>query len=290
MSKSLDLLFFKALKQAAKSTRQYEPTLNRKTRVPADLRSRIKQRAKWETMEMPKRTGQYAYVKYEKIAPGQFGYKGFATEYISQLTKADVKKWEKLYFEPHLLANQKIGKIVFQKYQDTWHHYPVDEQRGTSAVHISTAASDIIHHLAINIESFKHHPASIKREIERAFGDKPNDMRHYKALVAESNRTGMPQHYKDDLIKHDKRALSYRDPSLPFGWVLRTHGTHIIDPLELWDGKLPGASVKSYLSTFEAEKTALYAWDGARLIKKSPEQMTEWLDSQYKSHQRLNRE
>jgi hypothetical protein len=48
----------------------------------------------------------------------------------------------------------------------------------------------------------------------------------YNTLCAESERTGLPECYKDDLHKHDAHRLQ-QNGFQEFMWVLRTHGTHM---------------------------------------------------------------
>lgn len=52
----------------------------------------------------------------------------------------------------------------------------------------------------------------------------------YDLLVQEANDIGWPQHYKNDLLVHDKNRLNEEDAPKFFGWVLRQCGTEIIDP------------------------------------------------------------
>jgi len=272
-TKKFDVLFHKALKQAAKSTREYDPKLNRETRVPAPFRPLVKQRAKWETMEEPKR-GQHVYLKYQTtLRP--------VRDLISQLSKADIKKWEKAHFEPSLLEREKVGKIVFEQYRDVWHHHPVDRRGESTRIKIMSVAGDIIRHFTIDMKD--HSIYSIKREMERVLGEKPNDMRHYKAIVAEAERMGMPQRFTDDLFVHDKHELKYKDPSLPFGWVLRMSGTHIIDPYAKSNGEDAGGLIKALIGFSSSENTTFYIWSGNTLKKTTPEHMRTWLN---RLHQR----
>lgn len=284
MSKAdFNLLFMKALKSAAKTTRTYDEKVGRYARVPTELRPTIKQRAKWQSTEMAKPGGSHVFIKYDNIhAPH---YKG---ERIYQLSKADVKKWEKEHFEPSLIGT-RIGKPVFEMYQGVWHHFPHDFYGRGSSVSISSADGDIVRHFALNFDTYGRH--GIKAAIQRSFDAKPNDMRHYKALLAESKKTGLPTRFKDDVIKHDKRSLTHRDPSLPFGWVLRDDGTHLVFPEAEYDGRQPSFFVDSMMKSFGAPGSlnpnlTFYAWDGTKLSRKTPAAMKEWLNDE---HRKANR-
>mgnify|MGYP001610199149 CR=1 FL=1 len=49
-------------------------------------------------------------------------------------------------------------------------------------------------------------------------------------MEAETKRTGWPVAYPGDL-QHDRRALAYMEPTMPFAWLLTERGTHLINPM-----------------------------------------------------------
>jgi hypothetical protein len=110
--------------------------------------------------------------------------------------------------------------------------------------------------------------------------------RAYLALSAEAGRVGWPTHYKRDLTYWDRNALDGRDPALPFVWVLRELGTHLVAPtqqrLNPWTGALIGGlseAIKSgcgMLRTLAREGGhRFYWWNGARLREVSPDDAIE---------------
>jgi len=74
-------------------------------------------------------------------------------------------------------------------------------------------------------------------------------------LLAEGERRGLPQFFRNDLLVHDLAALTELEGAQPsrvdrFSWVLRTSGTH------LFPGHLSVAGMKSRSS--QDEETHLF--------------------------------
>jgi hypothetical protein len=53
-------------------------------------------------------------------------------------------------------------------------------------------------------------------------------MRHYEAIEARAAELGLPKSFTTDLTEHDRAALEARDPAEPFGWIVYSHGTHLV--------------------------------------------------------------
>lgn len=75
----------------------------------------------------------------------------------------------------------------------------------------------------------------------------------FETLVAESEKVGWPEHYTDDLHKHDRRFLAERQPA-EFVWVLRQCGTFTVLG---WDDV-----AESIMKTFTDETARFYLWRG----------------------------
>ena len=60
-------------------------------------------------------------------------------------------------------------------------------------------------------------------------------MTPYETLLAASEKSQWPAHYRTDLTTHDRAALEGDDPPESFVWVLRRHGTHLCMP---WTGTI----------------------------------------------------
>ena len=108
-------------------------------------------------------------------------------------------------------------------------------------------------------------------------------MRHYQALVAESDAVGWPTRFETDLTKWDREALSERDPSLPFAWVLRPDGTGLILPSDLTPFAKSGASyvARAHADAFGIENCRFYWWDGVALRKVSLDALEDLLAVEY---------
>ena len=53
-------------------------------------------------------------------------------------------------------------------------------------------------------------------------------MTPYMTIKTEATRQNLPEHYRTDLIKHDRLQLRKKDAPTQFVWVLRQCGTHLI--------------------------------------------------------------
>lgn len=195
-----------------------------------------------------------------------------------------LRKWAEYHYEPQLVP--KIGKKVFVGFQGDWHRHPIN----FSAISESMVPQDldnkdmrIIQYESINANKKSANEIRIALEDRRT--EKKNDMRHFKAMLAESKRTKWPSSYATDLEKHDKRELSYRSPDLPVGWILRDSGTHLVFPEKKYDGSdsHPGKrNVRSMKESFGLDACRFYAWDGTALRHMQPEMWAEWIDKQHR--------
>lgn len=57
----------------------------------------------------------------------------------------------------------------------------------------------------------------------------------YRQMKAEAKRLGYPEHFRDDLIKHDRSfCAKSNEYNQNFGWIVRKCGTHILIPGSEW--------------------------------------------------------
>jgi hypothetical protein len=91
---------------------------------------------------------------------------------------------------------------------------------------------------------------------------------HWDAILAEAERVGWPVKYRRDLYVHDRAYLNQLDPSIPFVWILREHGTHLNDVTYV-DGVGHDAVhfAESVPRIFSSERCRVYTWDGRYLRK-----------------------
>lgn len=206
---------------------------------------------------------------------------------IYMLTPGDIKKWAKSDYDLSQLEHKRVGRLVFETYQGAWHFAPIKwNSDAATSVSIVSPEGEVISYKTIDFD--KHGRYSIGKALEAALGpQKKNDMRHYKALLAESKKVGWPVSYATDLTTHDERELRHRDPDMPFGWILRELGTHLILPETGYDSpaQAPGARyVASMKSSYgDLQKSCrFYRWDGHTLTLTSPEKWAEWVDKKHK--------
>lgn len=200
---------------------------------------------------------------------------------VYHLNAAAMKKWAAAHYFPPLLS--KIAKPAFVGYQGEWHKYPVNHLTGESRLSgdIDSKEMRIIHYEAIDANDKSAN--EIRALLESKRTEKKNDMRHYKAMLAESKKVGWPSAYEGDLTKHDKRELTYRSPDLPVGWILRDSGTHLVMPEKLSDGRAPGvAYYRMMKQSFGTENCRFYAWDGTVLQSMRPEAWVDWIDRKHR--------
>jgi len=85
----------------------------------------------------------------------------------------------------------------------------------------------------------------------------------YQSLVEEAKKRSRPEHYFDDLYKHDKNRLEGDHPPPVFGWVLRRSGTELLD-LRMDKRSLDGY-IEHYTYEDPKEDNLYYFFDGAVL-------------------------
>jgi hypothetical protein len=85
-------------------------------------------------------------------------------------------------------------------------------------------------------------------------------MKHYYALVNAASSLGWPEHYKGDLLEHDKAACAERDDTVPFAWSVRECGTHLIYVDSQHDADWALAC-----SGNDGSGSVYFVWDGSEL-------------------------
>jgi len=264
----LNQLYMKALRQVVSERRR---STGSPRPISKEQHPTIKAMAAFRAALMS--PSKKVYIKFSK---GQFPYTKNTNPVIYKLDGKDLREWAKAEYRPEFLSARK--KPAFQLYHNAWHFYPVDWREHT-AVKIDSPEGEIISYKTIDFDKAGDR-WGITKTIEAALVPKKNDMRHYKALLAESKKAGWPKDYATDLTKHDHRELRHRDPDLPFGWALRESGTHLLLPEHGWDNKPPSASIKS-IDSFGGDPL-FYTWDGTTLSKRSHEAWGEWMDRKYR--------
>lgn len=101
--------------------------------------------------------------------------------------------------------------------------------------------------------------------------------RAYHAISQEAGAVGWPTSYSEDLTVHDRRTCAERDASVPFAWILRECGTHII--------AADADGAKLILNCFApgswGDKARYYTWDGRRLREVADyKALAKWADGQ----------
>ena len=202
-------------------------------------------------------------------------------DFVYELNAPAVKKWAKDFYSETSLEAGRAGKKIFRTYQGGWTKYPVTETFPKN-IELQSKEGEIIHYLSIPIHG--KGSREIATFIEQKQHPLTNDMSHYKALLAESKKTKLPESYATDLTNHDKRELSHRLPHLSFGWILRKGGTSIVFPEAKVDSKYgsrPSVWTKIEEGTFGKDYDSLfYTWDGKHLAKRTPSAWGEWMDRQ----------
>ena len=94
----------------------------------------------------------------------------------------------------------------------------------------------------------------------------------YRAIKAEASRVGWPEHFREDLTRHDRATLSRKDAPREFGWVLRRCGTHLLAPGgTTWDFLWAIAVVRNEA---RSDGPYRYYWfDGERLYQITAEEL-----------------
>ena len=103
-------------------------------------------------------------------------------------------------------------------------------------------------------------------------------MTPYMTIKAEALRQNMPEHYRTDLITHDRQILSKKDAPAQFVWVLRTCGTHLIGKYSDDDAQRK-LFARTYLeSILESNPKALfYIYRGGQLVRATYDNCREFL-------------
>lgn len=130
-------------------------------------------------------------------------------------------------------------------------------------------------------------------------------MKAYEALVAESERLGMPRSFKTDLTTHDKAWIE-RHSDAPFLWCLYEGGTHLMSsPLSSetvrcvvnpdgtpihWTPAMRSVRWRCATNWIQArdvithmtslEGARLYEWNGCELRPCTPERAAQFLSGE----------
>jgi hypothetical protein len=187
------------------------------------------------------------------------------------------------------LVLEKHGKKILQMYQGDWTHFPVTE-RFPKSIQVGSKEADIVLYVSLDVTKISS-STTLANEIKHRQFPAKNDMRHYKAMLATSKKTGLPKSFQTDLTKHDHRELTYRSPELPVGWILRDSGTNLVFPeldVEVTNNKhaSPSAWVKIMEGSYGLSGTKFYTWDGVALHEKTPSAWGEWIDGK---HRQMNK-
>jgi hypothetical protein len=214
-------------------------------------------------------------------------------EAVFELSPVATKKWltADYYDGPLKKSLEKFGKKIMVPYQGGMTKFPITEMH-PQGIKIMSKEGDIFHYLAIKLDG-KQSIREIETLVKEKQFPKKNDMRHYKALVATSKKVGWPKNYGTDLTTHDKKALTYRLPDLPFGWILRESGTYMVFPEQTVSvtsdrNAPPSHWVSSMRKNYEDIDAhyKFYVWDGLALIHKTPDTWGEWMDTK---HRQMNK-
>lgn len=74
-------------------------------------------------------------------------------------------------------------------------------------------------------------------------------MKAYEALFAVAEKVGWPEYYRDDLVVHDKAAVEESGDDVPYVWVLRDRGTHLVPITGTWDSR---STIEAYVKGFDS--------------------------------------
>jgi hypothetical protein len=89
--------------------------------------------------------------------------------------------------------------------------------------------------------------------------------RAYRAMLAEARRTGWPERFRSDLVRHDRNRLWTMPDGQPFLWVLRECGTCLFairaDPID-GAGHMVWHAPEFVADAFGPDKCRFYVWDG----------------------------
>jgi hypothetical protein len=205
---------------------------------------------------------------------------------VYELNGAAVKTWnDKYYLSPSALEGGRIGKKIYQVYQGGWTKSPITERfptmiEGYTPEGGHTKDVDIINFKAIVIE--KKTQGAIRHLLAEHQHPKKNDMSHYKALITESKKVGWPKSFQTDLTRHDHKELEHRLPELPFGWILRESGTHLVFPEVDFQSTSASGRPSNWVKTIQnsfGENAIYYTWDGSHLAKRNPDSWGEWMNA-----------
>ena len=86
--------------------------------------------------------------------------------------------------------------------------------------------------------------------------------RVWKELLSVAKKLGLPRSYQRDLTKWDKEALSKKDESEAFVWVLYDCGTHLINN----ESKII-ETFREVLQTCFTIDRHCFLWNGKRLVE-----------------------
>ena len=95
----------------------------------------------------------------------------------------------------------------------------------------------------------------------------------YDKLLAISTAVGWPEIYKDDLLVHDKVALTDLPTDICFAWALRDTGTHLIVCEDDFASDWADA-----INHYE-KRHRWFWWDGKTLVEREFKQIDDLIDA-----------
>jgi len=112
----------------------------------------------------------------------------------------------------------------------------------------------------------------------------PYHRRAYLAISQEAGAVGWPMHYREDLTVHDRGLCEKTDPSMPFAWILRESGTHLMvidaDPADRSGNTVHGLIRNCFGPGSWGDAARFYKWDGHKLREvENHEALARWAET-----------
>lgn len=86
----------------------------------------------------------------------------------------------------------------------------------------------------------------------------------YETLLKVSKELRMPKMYRTDLTFHDKKLLLSKDAPKRFGWILREHGTILVEHEKDGGNR---ESIEYFVNHKYWDERIYFYWDGSSLVK-----------------------
>lgn len=122
----------------------------------------------------------------------------------------------------------------------------------------------------------KHYPviaAAGTGQQEAASYYRPAPSPVYLLLETKAQEFGWPEHYRDDLLVHDRTQLSRPDAPSQFAWVLRRHGTNLHSPRDT------GAPewIEAVRTVYGYEQPHWFIYDCGELREVGADEAVDWV-------------